>query len=138
MKKIMGMAGVGLLALGIACAQEKTPDAVKKSFDKLFPGITAKWEKEKNEYEATFKKDGGKMSASFDRDGNWLETETEITAETLPLAVSDYIARQYKSAKIREAAKISRSDGKVYYEAEVGHKDVLFDESGHFLKEEKK
>ena len=116
----------------------KVPAPAQASFSKSFPGIKdAKWEKENGNYEANFKQDGKKMSALFDTNGAWLETETVIQVNELPANVADYIAKNYKGAKIREAAKLKMPNGDTNYEAEVNGKDLIFDANGKFIKAQK-
>ncbi|MGC4037284.1 MAG: PepSY-like domain-containing protein [Chitinophagaceae bacterium] len=126
-----------LSAVAVANAQNVTPATVKKSFTKLFPGVKPKWEKENSDYEANFKKDGKEMSAVFAADGTLKETETTITVSELPATVKDYISKHYKNAAIKEAAKITKADGTLNFEAEVNHTDVIFDKDGKFIKEAK-
>lgn len=141
MKKLMGIMGIVLLA-SCANAQKtdasKVPDAVKKSLTKNFPGITAvKWDKEGNDYEASFKKEGNDMSALFMTDGMLMETETDIAVTALPAAVTEYVKSHYKGKAIKEAAIIVKANGEKNYEAEVDEMDVIFDASGKFMKEVK-
>jgi len=49
----------------------------------------------------------------------------------------EYVKAHYKGATAKEAAKITKADGTVNYEAEVSKKDVIFDAKGKFIKEEK-
>ncbi|MDZ4809791.1 MAG: PepSY-like domain-containing protein, partial [Bacteroidota bacterium] len=77
------------------------------------------------------------QSVLLNAQGNILETEVEIELNQLPSAVLDYIKANYKGQSVKEAAKITDANGKVSFEAEVGKMDVLFDESGKFLKEKK-
>ena len=132
-------AGIFALSL-IGCSQrvneKDLPEPVKTSFSKAYdkPG-KVKWEKEnKNEYEASFVLNGKEISVLYSHDGILQETETEITVAELPAAVTDYITKNYKNAKISEAAKIIKKDGSMVFEAEVNKKDLLFDASGNFLK----
>ncbi|MFT3935788.1 MAG: PepSY-like domain-containing protein [Chitinophagaceae bacterium] len=124
-----------------ACMAQKekieVPAAVEKSFAKQFPGATAKWEKEKGSYEASFKQNGTSMSAVFGATGALEETEATIKSTELPAPVLAYVKDHKKNAAIKEAAKITKSSGEVNYEAEVNGKDLIFDESGKFIKEEK-
>jgi len=116
---------------------ENVPGAVKKSFEKAFPGTTAvKWELEDKNYEANFKSKNHSMSAVIDATGILLETETEIPVSELPPIVKAYISRHYRSATIKEAATITKANGELIYEAEVNHKDILFNSKGEFIKEE--
>ena len=130
----------GLLSIALfctlSCTAQDVPAAVKKSFEKNFPGIAVKkWDKENDKYEANFIENGKTMSATFTADGALKETETDINIEDLPATVTSYIKSNYKNATIKEAAVIVRGDSKMY-EAEVKGKDLLFDEQGKFLKEE--
>ena len=120
------------------CAAQTIPADVKTAFAKSFPNITVKkWDKEDGNYEANFSKDGETMSATFDAKGNWMETETDIKVSELPASIISYINANYKGATAKEAAIISNPENKKLYEAEVKGKDLLFDEQGKFLKEEK-
>lgn len=121
-----------------ACAQKTTvPGVVKTAFSKSFPGVSAKWDKEGEKYEANFKRNGSTISALFTADGGMLESETDIKKSELPTVVLTYVNSHYKGKAIKEAAKITKADGTVNYEAEVDGKDVIFDSNGNFLKEAK-
>lgn len=110
------------------------PAAVKTSFEKDFPGVTAKWEKEGANYEANFKQNGKTLSALYDSKGTKQETEEDIKVSELPQSVKDYIAKNYKGEKIKEAAIITKASGEVNYEAEVKGMDILFSKDGKFVK----
>ena len=141
MKKIMIMAVLAVSVAFSACAQKldasKVPAAVKASFAKQYPGVTAKWEKEDAKYEAGFKKDGNSMSALFEVNGTMTESEVDIKVADLPATVLAYVKEHYKGKTIKEGAKITKADGTVNYEAEVDGKDVIFDAVGKFMKEVK-
>ena len=113
------------------------PLAVKASFAKIYPGITAKWEKEDGNYEAGFKKDGNHMSATFQPGGTFMESEIGIKESELPAASLNYIKANYRGKSLKESAKITSGNGTVTYEAEIEGKDVIFDSNGNFLKEAK-
>jgi hypothetical protein len=61
----------------------------------------------------------------------------EIKIDELPANAKAYVAKHYAGQKIKEAAKITDSKGVVTYEAEVKGKDLIFDNTGKFLKEVK-
>ena len=113
----------------------KVPAAVKTSFAKQYPGITAKWEKEAGKYEAGFDQNGHEMSALFEPTGAMTESEMEIKVSELPASVMQYITAHHKGATVKEASKITKANGEVNYEAEVKGKDLIFDANGKFLKE---
>lgn len=124
-----------------ACAQKldasKVPAAVKAAFQKQFPGAIATWEKEDGMYEVGFKQNGNEMSALFETNGTMTESEIEINETALPAAVLTYVKENYKGKKIKSAAKITKADGAVNYEANVNGKDAIFNANGIFLKEVK-
>lgn len=122
----------------VSCTAQNVPVAVKTAFEKSFPNTTVKkWDKEDGNYEANFTKDSKTMSATFDANGKWMETETDIKVSELPAAVANYVKLNYKGAAIKEASILSNTESKKMYEAEVKGKDLVFDENGKFVKEEK-
>lgn len=141
MKKL-SMSAIAVIVITFsACAQKidaaKVPAAVKTSFAKQFPGTSVKWEKEGTKYEAGFKQGGHEMSALFEANGTMEESEMEIPATSLPPAVMSYIKIHYSGVSVKEAAKITKANGEVNYEAEVKGKDLIFDTNGSFIKEVK-
>ncbi len=112
----------------------KVPAAVKTAFTKQYPGTAVKWEMEKSNFEAGFKKDSHNISAIYTSAGILVETETDIKTSELPATVTAYVSANYKGKKISEAAKIVKADGAVHYEAEVDKKDLIFDASGKLIK----
>jgi hypothetical protein len=140
LKKIKQMKLIMLLTLcfgaSFAASAQKTPPAtVVTAFKQKFQNVQKiEWGKEKNgEWEAEFKQGGGEMSANFSAEGKWLETETEIKVADLPASVQSAL----KGKKVKEASKILRADGSTVYEAEVKHKDLLFDANGKMVSEGK-
>lgn len=126
------------LSFGISASAQKikeseVPAAVKASFSKQYPGITAKWEKEDGNFEAGFKKDSKEMSAIYQANGMMMESELSIKESELPAAVLNYVKVNYKDKKIKESAKITKADGSINYEAEVDGKDLIFDSKGNFV-----
>ncbi len=133
---------ITLLLTGWLCQAQKiatseVPAMVKQSFTKLYPGITAQWEKESGKFEAGFKKDNHTQSALFDINGTLTETEMDIPVADLPGAVVMYVYEHYKGIKIKGASKISKAGGNINYEAAIKGKDLIFDEQGKFIKEVK-
>jgi hypothetical protein len=141
MKKVLLIALVLTAALSNSHAQKikdsDVPQVVKNAFTKSYPGLSVEWEKEKGNYEAGFKKEGQTMSATFEPNGNFLESEVNIRESELPHAALSYIKTNYKDKKIKESAKITSAGGVITFEAEIDGKDVIFDNSGKFLKEVK-
>lgn len=134
MKRILGIL---LLTGGIVTASNaqkintaKVPAAVKSSFSKRHPDVKVNWEIEKANYEAGFTVNGKENSEVYSEKGLLLETEVEINTSELPSGV----LAKLKGMKIAEAAKITKADGTVNYEAEVKGKDLLFDSNGNLIK----
>lgn len=140
MKKVMIMAAMAAITFS-ACSQKleasKVPTAVKASFEKKYPGVTAKWEKENGNYEVNFKNGANTMSVLIEPNGSITETEMDIKVSELPATVLTYVKEHYPGKNIKEGAKIIKADGTVNYEAEVGGTDIIFDTNGKFLRETK-
>ncbi|MEP6746893.1 MAG: PepSY-like domain-containing protein [Bacteroidota bacterium] len=141
MKKILFIAvmsaGTTFMAVAQKLPASKVPDAVRKSFAKEHPGVTAKWENENGQFEAGYKDAGKTMSILYKADGSMTESEVAIKVSALPAPVLIYVKEHYKGFAIKEGAKITKADGTINYEAEVNKMDVLFDGSGRFIKESK-
>ena len=140
MKKSMFIAA-GLIISLAACAQKvkesDVPAVVKDAFKKTYKDVKeVKWEKEGANFEAEFEVGETDQSVVFDATGQVIETEIEIKVDELPSGVKDYVAKNYKDTKIKEATKITDSKGTVTYEAEIKGKDLIFDANGKFIKEE--
>lgn len=117
---------------------KEVPAVVKSVLTKHYPNAKElKWEKENKNYEAGFKVAKTAYSLLIDASGNILETEVEISLKELPANANAYVSKNYKGQKIKETAKITDNKGVVTYEVEIKGKDLIFDNSGKFLKEEK-
>jgi hypothetical protein len=92
----------------------------------------AHWSMEdKTDYEVGFDNAQGKdISVVISPSGEIKETEVEIAFSELPAAAQTAL----KGKKVKETAKITDAKGNVKYEAEVGRKDLLFDENGVGIK----
>ncbi len=138
MKNLMMIMAVSVGITVTAFAQVKVPVAVKNSFNKEYPGTKVKWEKEAGNYEAGFEMKGHEMSVIYTPTGVATEKEMEMAVSELPKSVSDYVSQHMKGAKITGAAKITKSNGEVQYEAVVNKKDVMFTADGKLVKASKK
>ncbi len=124
------MGGVVGISFAQKIADAKVPAAVKTAFTKNHPGVKAKWEMEKQNYEAEFILKGIETSEVYVASGSLVETEVSIKPSEFPAAVM----AKLKGVKISEGAKITKADGTVQYEAEVKGKDLLFDAKGNPVK----
>ncbi|MEY2830364.1 MAG: hypothetical protein RIQ33_2222 [Bacteroidota bacterium] len=119
-------------------SENEVPKEVKARFSEMFPNsYVTQWEEEFGNYEAEFKLNKIGNSALFSPAGQWLQTETDIKIEVLPMAVFEYISKNIAGKKIAEAAKILDAKGVVTYEAEIAGEDYIFDAKGNFLRKQK-
>lgn len=138
MKKILLALALIVTMAVIAQKNGVAPNAAKAAFTKAYPGaVKIKWEQEAGNYEVSFTLNGQECSAIYDPKGGLVESEQEIKVTDLPAVVSAYMKNHYKGVTVKGAAKITKADGTVNYEAEIKGKDVLFDANGKFLKEVK-
>lgn len=129
-----------ILTSAFAIAQDlnpkDVPGIVKSTVLIKFPDATnIKWEKDKDNYEASFIYEKQQQSVLIDRSGNLIETEIQITKDDLPDSVLPYVKVNYRRKKIKEVSKITDANGKVFYEVEIYKKDLIFDHKGNFVKE---
>jgi hypothetical protein len=142
MKKLSLLTIVIVLAMLNVKAQDiKTKDVpaiVKSALKKKYPeAVKVSWEKEKGNYEANWGgKSGEDTSVQFTPAGNFVEMVKAISISDLPKTVAPYVKAHYKGAKIREAGRVTDAAGKTTYEAEIKGNDLIFDETGNFLKKD--
>ena len=138
MKKILPVLALILSTAVVAQNAGGAPEAAKAAFSKAHPGATkVKWEKEDGNYEVAFALNGREASAIYNAKGFLVESEQEIKVTELPAAIITYMKNNYKGITVKSAAKITKADGAVNYEAAIKGKDVLFDAHGKFLREAK-
>lgn len=134
MKKLLGLLSMMAILTITANAQkvsvQKMPAPVKATFAKLHPNTKVTWEMEGKNFEAGFTANGKETSEVYTAAGVLMETEVEIKVSELPAAVM----AKLKGMKITEAAKITKANGAVTYEAEVKGKDLVFDANGNPVK----
>ena len=132
--RILPLVLAGLLLSRPALAAP--PAAVRAAFAKHFAFVKkARWEAEDNAYEAHFRINGVAHSAVFTATGQLTETEEQMPLSALPADAVAYLAVHYPGQVVKEAARIVDPIGRVTWEAEVKHRDVLFDEKGQFLRD---
>jgi uncharacterized protein (DUF2164 family) len=141
MKKITLMAAL-LVVIQLVKAEKiseySLPNEVKTIFAKMFPNqYSVKWELENGNYEAEFMLNKVETSALYSPTGQWLQTETEIKVDVLPMAVIEYVSKNLAGKKIKEASKIIDAKGNLFYEVEVNGNDYIFDTKGNYLRTEK-
>jgi len=114
------------------------PAIVKETLAKKYPhAAKVSWEKEKGNYEANWGgRSGEDTSVLFTPKGAFVEEVDAIPVSQLPANIPHFVKAYYKSAKINEAGKVTDAAGKKMFEAEIKGKDLLFDESGKFIKQD--
>jgi hypothetical protein len=149
MKKILGVAAVMLALNTTSFAQEKeaghekiiVPAVVKQTNLHRYPqskNYKVTWESEKGNYEANWGgKDGEANSVQYTPSGQFIEMVKAIPTKDLPKGVLTYAKEHYKTAKFGDVGRATDANGKISYEVEINGKDVIFDEKGNFVKEEK-
>lgn len=119
-------------------SEKEVPAVVKSTLQKEYPNAkNLKWDKENNNYEAEFEMAKINYSVLIDASGKMIETEVEINIDKLPANSKTYVTKNYPNKKIKEAAKITDTKGTITYEVEIDGRDLIFDNSGKFLKEVK-
>ena len=116
---------------------DEIPAAVRTAFTQQFPGTEASWAKEGDQYVAHFRQKRLDMNIRYNAEGAVTRMEEEIKVWQLPLPVIEYMEQHYGDTP-KEAAKVTRANGEINYEAQVNGKEVVFDASCAVLEEETK
>lgn len=117
----------------------QAPEAVKKTFQKMYPGEDdPDWHKDDHGYyEANFKIDGIKYRADYNADGTWVETETSIDEDDLPKAIQKVIKEKFDDEEITEVEKVQSAAKGLFYDVEFKrkgkNKDVEFKADGTII-----
>lgn len=122
--------------------EKDVPVAIKNSLVTNFSINKADWNKEGENYEASFKENGKDISVVFDGSGNIVETEKEIKQNELPVPIQNILRSEYKDYELEEVARID-SKGGITFETELekGKQsfEIIFDPTGKLIsKTEKK
>ncbi|MDZ4747553.1 MAG: PepSY-like domain-containing protein, partial [Saprospiraceae bacterium] len=141
MNKLILLGAVMFCTLRIEAQSIKkrdVPPAVITGFSALYPNASkVKWENEDGMYEGSFLIAKKETSLLFSRDGILVQTENEIAIADLPSGVTEYVSKNYPSATIEEATKVTDIEGNVNYEIEAASFDILFSSTGQMLSQEK-
>lgn len=137
--KNLFLVAITLLSLA-ACSQKKVvPQKILDAFSQKYPNAKeVEWGKEEASiWEAEFELTDKDMSANFNLNGDWLETETELTKKDLPSAVLATISNTYKGYKIKEIGFTETPELKAFeVEVKKGGKltEVILDGFGKIIK----
>ncbi len=106
--------------ISFGCALGQTPEKAAEEFRKKFPNATnVKWGIDRNNYhEANFELDGKKYRADFDSKGEWVETETSVKWDEVPLAVQEAFKEEDKKKDIVEIEFVDNKEKGKFYDIE--------------------
>ncbi|MEN8846891.1 MAG: DUF4956 domain-containing protein [Akkermansiaceae bacterium] len=127
-----------LLILFCLTAFGGTPN-VEKTFKEKYPDIEApRWKAESNGlWEAHFEINGIKYRADFTTEGNWVETEHNLTFSQLPPEVRSAINLKFDPNDIRDIEGVDSPTHGIFYDVEFQQGsedvDVMFDANGKVL-----
>ncbi|QQL48894.1 hypothetical protein [Mucilaginibacter ginkgonis] len=140
--KIVTLAGC--LALATASLAQKVkekdvPSAVEIALKSKYPGAAkVTWEKEKGNFDANWGgRSGEDMSVMFTPTGAFIEQVEALQPNALPAPALIYIKKAMGNVKIKETGRVTDAVGKITYEAEIKHKELIFDAEGKLVKIEK-
>lgn len=141
MKKLVVIIALNILSF-VSFAQktkeQNVPQVIKNTLREKFPNAKeVQWDREQNNYEASFKNNKVDNSILFNANGKVIETEIAITVSQLPKKALQYLNDNFKNQKVKELAKISTIKGNLIYEAEIKGKDLFFDKNGNYLTKDK-
>jgi hypothetical protein len=138
MKRYLLLSAASFCLLSGAFAQDKVevPATVKKVFTDAYPNATkVKWTKDKDNYEVAFEENKRETIVEYTAKGDLVEIETYVAVTTLPQPAFDYMKDNYRNRYIKkDATKITKANGEVYYQANVKRTDLVFDDKGRFVK----
>ena len=139
-KSVMTIALIMLSFVSFAqkTKEQNVPQIIKDALTEKFPNVkNVKWDKEENNFEASFKNNNIDNSILFNANGKIIETEIAIEVNQLPKNALQYLKDNFKNEKVKEAAKIITEKGHLIYEVEIKGKDLFFDENGNFITKDK-
>lgn len=100
---------------------------VESAFNAMYSDADrVEWEKKGNYWVADFWKDGREKEAWFEMNGNWYQTETDITFAELPETVKTaFGASEYKDWRVDDVDMFERNDAEIFYilDVERGNQD---------------
>lgn len=134
---VLIVAGLFFMTCSPGWDESQLPGPVKNEFAKKYPGASAKWQKEGDQYEAEFDWEGKSFTAVYGPDGSLEETEMEISLGELPDSARTYLQAHFKPDEIKEIEKLILPNGEFNFEAEAAGQELLFDSTGKFVKQEK-
>lgn len=120
-----------LMAMPIVDAQKlKTsdvPSEVTQAIDFQYPYVkVSSWQKDGNQYVATFKDEGAIGKAYVSEAGEWLRTTYDIKRDELPSVITEYIKANYPDFAISSSYLEEMEDIPLHYMVEVKQEGIGF------------
>lgn len=138
----IALVAFGHTAFSQPLTTNKIPPSVSGAFKNKFPSATQPgWTMEKaNVYEVAFFNGKKRQTAQFDNTGKWLETETEITFNDLPRAVSQALAKNFDGFNVQIVFQLETAEKGILYELEIfkgrENYEIQFSPKGDILNKE--
>ncbi len=100
---------------------------VESTFKSMYSGVTrVEWEKKGNYWVVDFWKESKEMEAWFETNGNWYQTETDISFAELPETIKNsFQSGEYKDWRIDDVDMFEQKDSEPFYilDVEKGNQD---------------
>lgn len=138
MKKLfflLAIVGFFLQANAQKIIEKDVPTAVTAAFYKSHPTLKdVDWSKDKEYYVAKYAVDKADVCTYYNAPGKVIKTKMAIVAAAVPVPVLEYMKTNYKEDEVKDAFKITDSEGVVTYETKVKGILLFFDAKGVFIK----
>ena len=124
MKTNLFLSGVMIFMAGCSTQlkTDQVPSVVDNTIKSKFAGAgDIDWKKVGNNYEAEFKVGETEYTAEVDSTGALLRSRVDIKTSDLPLAIIQFLEKQYSANKIDDAEKLE-IQGVQYYQVELENK----------------
>ncbi len=113
------------------------PVIVTDAFYHGYPTIKdVDWSKDGNNYAAAYGENDLNKSVTYDVSGMLIGKDEEIVVSALPASVMVYVQKNYNEDEVKEASKITDTDGTVTFETAIKGTNLFFDSEGNFLRSE--
>ena len=122
-----------------SCNEKEVPKEIKAQFLEMEPlAQNVEWFNSGELYKVYYTLNKSKKTSYFDQNGNWLETETEITKDELTPAIIEVLNTQLLEYTLKDVEIVETTDSQILYEVDLyknGKKyDILFDKSGKIIR----
>jgi hypothetical protein len=138
MKKLflmIAIAGFFMQANAQKLAEKEVPTAVTAAFYKAHPTLKdVDWSRDKEYYVAKYNVDKADICTYYDAPGKVIKAKMAIVTGALPAPVMEYVKKTYQEDEVKDAYKVTDSEGIVTYETKVKGMFLFFNSKGDFIK----